>query len=98
SRDAGESGQGVLRTPAVTFDGSKMTVNADVAGELRVRLVDSSGNDIEGFAAADCTSVKGDSLTHEVKWQRPLTELRGKPVQFEFVLSNAKLYAFEVGS
>lgn len=89
---------GILRTPVVTTDASKMTINADIEGELRVRALDASGAAIDGFDAADCTPVRGDSLRHEIRWKRPLAALRGTPVQFEFALRDGKLYAFELVS
>jgi hypothetical protein len=97
SRRAG-SGGGTLRTPAVTIDAAKMTVNADIAGELRARVLDAHGAAVAGFAAADCQPLKGDSLAHELRWKHPLAELRGKPVAIEFMLRDAKLYAFDLTS
>jgi hypothetical protein len=94
-----EGGEGgTLRTPPVTLDGSKLTLNADVAGEIRVALLDADGKPLAGLASSDCTPVKGDSLSHEVQWKQPLSDLRTKPVQIEFVLKDAKLYGFEVVS
>jgi hypothetical protein len=98
SRDAGAGG-GSLRTPVVSFsDASNSTVNAEVAGELRVRVLDSEGTPHPGFDAADCTPVRGDSLRHGVEWKRPLESLKGKAVQLEIVLRDARLYGFELGS
>jgi hypothetical protein len=95
SRDAGVQG-GTLRTPPVVISGSAMTVNADVAGELRVRLVDASGKAIEGFDLADCEPVKGDSLAHRVEWKKPLGAVGKAPVRIEFVMKDARLYAVDV--
>ena len=90
------AGAGRLRTPAVTIDGSKLAINADVAGELRVRLLDAAGKAIAGFDADDCMPVRGDSLSHAIAWKRPLAELRGRAVQIEIVAREAKVFALEV--
>ena len=98
ARRAGAEG-GTLRTPVVSIDdaAAKMTVNADIAGgELRARVLDVGGAAVQGFDAADCEPARGDSLAHELRWKRPLAELRGRPLQFEFVLRDAKLYAFQL--
>jgi len=95
SRDADASG-GSLLTPLVVLFGSRMTVNAEVRGELRVRLLDGTGKPIPGFDADDCKPIRGDSLAHPVEWKTSLAALRGKPVQMEFILRDARLYAFEL--
>jgi hypothetical protein len=96
SRDAGADG-GSLRTPVVVLEGApELLVNAEVAGELRIRLFDAAGAPIPGLDTADCAPIRGDSLRHAVAWQRPLASVAGKPVQLEFVLRDARLYAFEL--
>jgi hypothetical protein len=95
SRDAGAE-EATLRTPPVVIGGAAITVNADVRGDLRARVLDESGAPIEGFDAADCTPVTGDSVAHPLHWKRDLSTLGGKPVQLEFVLRDAELYAFDV--
>lgn len=96
SRDAGAGG-GWLRTPVVSLgEASDLFVNADVAGELRVRVLDARGAPIPGFDAADCNPVRGDSLRHRVEWKQPLVSMKDKPVQLEFALVDARLYALEL--
>jgi len=89
---------GTLRTPFATIDGSNLSVNAQISGELRVALRGPDGKPIEGFSADDCAPARGDALDHKLTWKRPLPELRAKPVQIEFVLRDARLYGFEVAS
>ena len=96
SRDAGEA-RGTLRTPLVTIRASSMTVNADVDGELRVRLLDASGAPVPGLGWDDCRPIRGDSLAHSVSWAKPLASVRGRPVQVEFALRRGRLYGFELG-
>lgn len=95
SRDAGAGG-GSLRTPPFAWNGLNLTVNAQVGGELRARLLDKSGAPLPGFGDTDCQPVKGDSLAHPLKWRMPLASLQGSPVQLEFLLSDARLYGFEL--
>jgi hypothetical protein len=94
SREAGAKG-GTLLTPTVVLAGNKMTVNAAVKGELRVRILDASGGPIPGFNAQDCQPIRGDSLAHAVEWKADLASLANKPVRFEFLLRDAQLYGFD---
>jgi hypothetical protein len=89
---------GVLRTQPVRLDGSTMTINAAVKGELRVALLGSDGRPLPGFTTSDAQPVSGDSLAHSVRWGATLNGLRGKPVQIEFHLRDASLYSFELGA
>lgn len=95
SRDAGSDG-GTLRTPLVILSGSKMTVNAAVSGQLRIRLLDDSGKPIPGFDADDRQPIQGDSLAHPVQWKSVLSTLHNKPVVIEFNLHDAQLCAFDL--
>ena len=83
SRDAGPEG-GMLRTPLLQLDASSLLVNAEVAGELRVRVCDERGMPIDGFDSPDCAPLRGDSLRHPVRWNRPLAALRRRPIRLEF--------------
>jgi hypothetical protein len=95
SRDAGAKG-GSLRTPLVRFEASKITINAQVPGEIRARMVDPTGAAISGFDFGDCNPVQGDSLAHEMKWKQPIPALGGKAVQIELQMRDARLYAIEL--
>ncbi len=96
ARHAGPDG-GRLLTRPVILSGSKLTLNAHVAGQLRVRLLDAAGQPIPGFDAADCRPLEGDSLDHPVEWTTPLSTLQGRPVQIELILQDAQLFAVNVG-
>jgi hypothetical protein len=82
-----------LRTPPLALRASALTVNANVTGELKLRLLDEAGRPLPAF---DWVSVHGDRLDHEVKFQRPLSSLAGKPVRLEFQLQRAQLFGFDV--
>ena len=95
SRDAG-SKLGRLRTPLVVTDATEMTVNANVDGELRVRLLDRAGQPCPGFDWQDCTPIRGDATAQPVIWNGSPAELPGEPVQLEFGFRRAQLYSFEL--
>ena len=90
------AGGGSLRTPPVVLAGKGLTVNARIDGELRVRLVDPSGEAIEGFDWSDCRSMQGDLVRHEVQWKEGASTPEGRTVRLEFALREAQLYGFDV--
>jgi len=95
SREAGET-PGTLLTPLVKLEATGLTLNANVEGEVRVRLVDAEGHPCPGFDWQEGRPIRGDSLAHPVRWERSLSELAGKPVRLEFSLWKAELYGFEL--
>lgn len=95
SRDAGAGG-GKLVTPLIRFTAEKMTINATIRGELRLRILNADGKPLAGFREGQVDGVKGDSTAHVIKSRAKLSELKGQPVQFEFWLRDGELYAFEL--
>ena len=73
-----------------------MTVNAKVAGQLLVRVLDTRGKPIAGFDWSDCAPIQGDNVAHPVQWKGCLGSLRGKPIRLEFALEGAQLYDFHL--
>ena len=90
--------EGTLTTRPVSFRGKHLFVNAAVAGELQVEVLDGDGKVIEPFSRANCTAVKGDATLLPVRWRgaADLAPLAGKPVRFRFHLRDGRLYAFWV--
>jgi hypothetical protein len=84
---------GTLRTKPLILNASSMTLNANVVGEMRIRLLDEKGLPLNNF---DWIEIQGDDVAHAVKWQGDLTSLRGKIVQIEFQLRNAQLFGFDL--
>jgi hypothetical protein len=84
---------GTLRTKNLTLKGKAMTVNANVVGEMRIRLVDGSGSSVDGF---DWVNLEGDDIAHVVNWQSDLESLGDKSVRIEFQLKNAQLFGFTI--
>lgn len=93
SRDAGAAG-GRLRTRLAALPDAAMCVNADVRGEMRVRLVLANGSPAPGFDWADCTPMRGDSVAHRVRWKDGCRPSGRQPFSLEFRLMDADLYGF----
>lgn len=95
AREAGDV-PGILRTPLVTLDFEKMTLNVDAeGGKVKVQVLDENSNPVPGFTLDDCQSITTDSLDAPVKWTgHSLRELADTPVHLEFSLRNARLFAF----
>jgi len=92
SRDA-ELNEGTLITKPVTLSAEAMTVNANIQGEIKIRILDANRNPIDGFEAV---SLKGDSVNHKVEWQNALNTLDGETVCIEFKVNNAQLFGFNL--
>lgn len=93
SYDAGTD-SGTLRTRPFIWNASKLTVNAHIDGELRVRLLDESGLPVPGFFFRECRPLSGTHVSQEVRWQIDTGSPRGRLVRIEFRLRDAELYAF----
>ena len=62
-------------------------------GELRLELLDESGEVITGFSENDCIPIQGDHKRIQVKWtERPIPD---NAVKIRFILKRALLYGFE---
>ena len=88
-----------LTTRPVTFSGQQLFVNIDAPnGELRVEVLDESGNVIPPFSKENCAPVSIDKTRQMISWNgaEDLSALAGKPVKFRFYLSNGKLFSFWV--
>jgi len=82
SIDAGQS-PGALITRPFVFEGSKLAINADVNGSLKVAILNLAARELHGFnmgladapkadvpryGLGQCDPIKGDSVRHVVKW------------------------------
>ena len=98
SMDAGEAG-GTLTTRPVRFTGKHLFVNVDdPKGELRVEILNQSGQAVPRFTAENCIPVATDKTLQSVRWKgvEDLSSLANEPVRFRFYLKNGKLYSFWV--
>jgi hypothetical protein len=92
SREADFNG-GYLITKPVKLNGSSITVNANVVGELSIRLLDSDKKPLPGF---DWFDIKGDSTSHKIEWGNSLESIAGRVVCLEFRLKDAQLFGFNL--
>lgn len=96
AREAGNE-PGLLRTRLVRLHGNSLSLNLEARrGEARVQIVDASGAPIPGYAFDDCTPMAADQLAAPVRWKKPVSELRDRPVRLEVRLRNARLFALNV--
>ena len=91
ARSAGPEG-GTFRMPPMMIAGSRMTVNADIRGELRIRLYNAEGRRLPSIGEVP---IQGDSLAHPVR-TLPLDWFKEKPVQIEFRMRDARVFGFEL--
>ena len=84
---------GRLTTKPLVLKASSLTVNANVRGEARVRLLDTKRQRLDGFGWVE---LKGDSIEHKIEWNSGLTSLSGKVVYLEFQLRDAQLFGFDL--
>jgi hypothetical protein len=96
AREAGAE-LGALRTPLVVLAGTAIALNLDAPqGEAQAQLLGEDGVPLPGFTFADCQPVVGDGLALPLRWQRPLSNLSGRPVRLELHLRQARLFALEL--
>ena len=86
---------GTLETPLLTLNADWMSLNVDASqGWVEVRVLDESGQ-----AVSECDRVAGSNRVDQaLSCSTPLGELAGIPVQLEFKMQDASLYAFTVGA
>ncbi len=72
-----------------------MTINADAkGGTIRVQL-SGKGGVFDGYAFADCEPIRADAVAIPVRWRgKTALPATDQPVQIEFALTRATLYAF----
>ncbi|TDV56622.1 hypothetical protein CLV71_102689 [Actinophytocola oryzae] len=93
------SGGGSVTTRTLAPTGTRVTVNANLgsSGQLRVALLDSAGNPVSGYAAADATPVTGDTLGTVVSWGgRTTIPTTGGPFRLQFQLTSGDLYSYSI--
>jgi len=97
--DANSNEPKTLTTRKVQFTGSRLFVNADARqGELRVEVLDASGQVISPFTKENCIPVRSNETLETVTWRggEDLSALANQPVRFRFYLTKGRLYSFWV--
>ena len=87
----------VITTQPLIFNGTSVSITADVSGDgsVRVAILDGAGNQL-----ASSQSIHSTVTDFRVKWEpsQNLANLRGREIRLRFQLHNAKLYAFQTGT
>ncbi len=88
---------GSMTTKPLTFEGDRLLINfaTSAAGEIRVALLDTDGNERPGYGIEDCDLIVGDRIEAAVSWQgeTDISALGGAPVRLRFAMKDADLYA-----
>ena len=90
--------EGMLTTRPVRFSGGHLFVNADLkGGELRVEVLDRSGQVLAPFRREACEPLRTSGTRQAISWRgASLSTVAGEAVRFRFTLSGGSLYAFWV--
>ncbi len=106
SLDAGPN-PGTVTTRPLVFEGSRLLVSfedsqkgsagVDHHSSLRVEVLDSNGEPLEGFGPEEAEPVTRTVAGQPVSWagSADLSNLAGQPVQLRFHLRNGKFYSFQ---
>ena len=85
-------------TAPVQADGARLllNVNTGALGDLRVAVLETNGEAIEGLGAEECEVLRTNSTHAAVVWKsgEELTSLAGREVRLEFIGAAAKLFSF----
>ena len=68
-RYLGLNGSGRIDSPLLIFSTGKITINADIRGEMRCELLDINDYPIPGCTIADAVPLTGSSLSHKLHWR-----------------------------
>ncbi len=84
-------------TRRLTYLGNRLELNVAAKGRVRIALLDEQGRPLPGFGLEDCDPIQTDSVHQIVSWKggTDVGGHAGRPVQVEFELRDAKLYAFQ---
>lgn len=94
---ASMQGTGQLETETLKFTGSYLFVNASVTGSLKVEVLDSGGNVLSGFSAAECVPFAGDATKTRITWSGGndnLSSLAGTNIRLRFQIDNGEIFSF----
>ena len=96
----GEGGH--FSTRPVSFEGSRLVINAEPTGpdpELQVQFLSSETNDpIEGYTFQQCRAINTDGLDTPVVWEgkeRIGGEVSRESVRLHFKVRSMRVYAFQ---
>lgn len=82
-------------TKPFTFEGEQLEINfsTSAAGGVYINFLDEDGNKIEGYESCE---YFGDTISRKINFEKSLSELNGKSVRMEILLSDADIYSFVI--
>ncbi len=82
-----------VTTKPLTFAGSRLFINfaTSAAGSVTVNILDENDSPLQGFTAR----LIGDNTDREVVFEGDLSQLAGRTVKLQFVLSDSQIYSFK---
>ena len=83
-------GRVLTRPVSLCGDGLSLNFSTSAQGHVRLRVCGPDGAPLPGY---DSGFLFGDSLSRPVTFERPLSDLVGRPVRLEFLLSDADLFS-----
>ncbi len=101
SVNAGEDVGELMTRPFDPGGGEKVFINASApGGSVGVEVLDQYAEPLESYAREDAIPFTGDEIDHEVQWKerRAMEGLNGAPIRLRFVMKDAELYSFRIGS
>jgi len=104
-----EAGPGLVATKPLYWRGGGVLLNVQgqggpgetmLDGELltngvRVQITDSRAVPLDGYSFKECSAFTGDNTAWSPKWKsgRTMDELKGRAIQIQIQLNNARVYA-----
>jgi len=86
---------GGLVTRPLDFEGDTLHLNVDAArGQVRVAVLDESGNELQGLGMEECVVVEQDALDCRVQWKEGKSLNEMGRVRLKFELRQASLFSF----
>ncbi len=92
SREA-DFNPGKLITKPFLLEAEGMTLNANIKGEIKIRLLNEDYSPLEGYG---WIAISGNEVDLPVNWETGLNNLKNKTVRLEFSIKDAQLFGFEL--
>ena len=90
---------GELVTQPLRFAGKELLINysTSAGGNVRVEILDETGQPIPEFTLADSNNLVGDTIEQQVSWKKgsDVSSLAGNSVRLRFVMQEADLFAIQ---
>lgn len=90
---------GEMITKPLTFSGDNLYLNfaTSAAGEIKVEVLNTNGEIIQGFSADDCQAIIGNEIRKHVSWvgHKNMKSLEGKVIRLRIKMKDADLYSIK---